>query len=376
MKTKYASAERVSRDKIELQYSTLNNIGHLKNILDAASIIFFIVNEQRQIVFSNQHFLERMNIDKVEQILGLRPGETMGCVNAKNDYSGCGTSEACRSCGMVGSIISAIEDNKRVVRETNVVLDDEKSTQLSLEVTASPFYQEGQRFIYFSAIDIEQKKRKEMMENIFFHDVLNLMTSLEGYLDMMENVNEDEKARYFPKVKHISNQLLEEIVSQQDLLKAENGKLSVNPKIVNARQVLEDVRAQLLFIRAASAKNILIESECESCDMVTDEVLLVRVLGNMLKNALEATQNGDTIKMGCVQVEDKFLFRVHNPGIIPQLLQHQIFQRSVSTKGTGRGLGTYSMKLLGEGYLKGRVWFESNAENQTTFFMEVPKCLV
>jgi sensor histidine kinase regulating citrate/malate metabolism len=48
-----------------------------------------------------------------------------------------------------------------------------------------------------------------------------------------------------------------------------------------------------------------------------------------------------------------------------------LFRRSFSTKGRGRGIGTYSMKLLGEKYLKGRVWFTSSPNAGTTFFIEV-----
>lgn len=38
---------------------------------------------------------------------------------------------------------------------------------------------------------------------------------------------------------------------------------------------------------------------------------------------------------------------------LPLLVQLQIFNRSFSTKGKGRGTGTYSMKLLTKRYLKG-----------------------
>jgi signal transduction histidine kinase len=48
-----------------------------------------------------------------------------------------------------------------------------------------------------------------------------------------------------------------------------------------------------------------------------------------------------------------------------------VFQRSFSTKGTGRGLGTYSIKLLTERYLGGRVWFESAEGQGTTFHVEL-----
>ena len=59
---------------------------------------------------------------------------------------------------------------------------------------------------------------------------------------------------------------------------------------------------------------------------------------------------------------------------MPKHIQLQIFNRSFSTKAKkGRGIGTYSVKLLIENYLKGKVSFISNQEEQTKFIIEVPK---
>ena len=88
---------------------------------------------------------------------------------------------------------------------------------------------------------------------------------------------------------------------------------------------------------------------------------------NMLKNALEASSNNDIITIGCKQTGKRIRFYVHNPKVIDEDVQLQIFQRSFSTKSIDRGLGTYSMKLLGERYLNGKVYFESNESEGTTF---------
>ncbi|MCC6352468.1 MAG: ATP-binding protein, partial [Verrucomicrobiae bacterium] len=63
---------------------------------------------------------------------------------------------------------------------------------------------------------------------------------------------------------------------------------------------------------------------------------------------------------------------VHNTGHMPRHVQLQLFKRSFSTKGEGRGLGTYSMKLLGEHYLRGTVDFTSTPESGTTFRVTFP----
>jgi sensor histidine kinase regulating citrate/malate metabolism len=50
----------------------------------------------------------------------------------------------------------------------------------------------------------------------------------------------------------------------------------------------------------------------------------------------------------------------------------QVFQRSFSTKGRGRGIGTDSVRLLTEKYLEGRVAFTSTANTGTTFEVTLP----
>jgi signal transduction histidine kinase len=95
----------------------------------------------------------------------------------------------------------------------------------------------------------------------------------------------------------------------------------------------------------------------------------------MARNALEASADGGVARVWCEAVEGggdptrpAVRFSVHNDGAIAPELQPRIFQRSFSTKAQrGRGLGTYSMKLLGERYLGGAVSFASSAERGTTF---------
>lgn len=77
--------------------------------------------------------------------------------------------------------------------------------------------------------------------------------------------------------------------------------------------------------------------------------------------------------MGC-RTEGEFVeFWVNNPNVMPRTAQLQVFQRSFSTKGSGRGLGTYSMKLISERYLKGAVAFTSCEEQGTTFLARYPR---
>ena len=78
------------------------------------------------------------------------------------------------------------------------------------------------------------------------------------------------------------------------------------------------------------------------------------------------------MRLSAVPHGDGIEFRVLNPGTIPPETQLKIFQRSFSTKGVGRGLGTYGAQLIGERVLGGDVGFESNPANGTAFWIRIP----
>jgi sensor histidine kinase regulating citrate/malate metabolism len=98
-------------------------------------------------------------------------------------------------------------------------------------------------------------------------------------------------------------------------------------------------------------------------------------LTNLIKNAIEASISGDTVRIEIAREKEEFMIRVANPAAIPLDQQLQMFQRSFSTKGSGRGIGTYSIKLLTEKFLKGKVSFSSSLEAGTCFEIRIPFCL-
>jgi signal transduction histidine kinase len=104
----------------------------------------------------------------------------------------------------------------------------------------------------------------------------------------------------------------------------------------------------------------------------TDRGLLHRVLGNMILNAIEASSPEEVVSVSCGVTDGYAEFRVHNEGHIPKEIQLRLFQRSFSTKGAGHGLGTYSMKLLSERYLNGRIGLSSSPQLGTTFVARYP----
>ena len=142
---------------------------------------------------------------------------------------------------------------------------------------------------------------------------------------------------------------------------------------VETRTFLEGLLSSYATHELATDRVLELEPESDRIEFVVDKALLGRVLGNLLKNAIEASQPGEVISVGCSKAEtDQIEFWVHNAAVMPEEVRMQVFQRSFSTKGRGRGIGTYSVKLLTERYLEGTVSFTSRPGNGTIFRVRYP----
>ena len=229
-----------------------------------------------------------------------------------------------------------------------------------------------EKFTLFIVKDNSNEKRRRVLERIFFHDILNTAGGIHGLLELMKDASEDEMNEYLDLAESSSDTLVEEINAQRDILAAENENLEIEMCGLNSIDILTSVIAVYQNHQVARGKTIKIDEKAVSKDFISDPRLLIRVIGNMSKNALEAETPGQAITIGTRQKNENIEFWVHNPAVMPEDVKMQIFQRSFSTKGSGRGLGTYSIKLLGEKYLKGNVSFCSEEEQGTIFFLELP----
>ena len=106
--------------------------------------------------------------------------------------------------------------------------------------------------------------------------------------------------------------------------------------------------------------------------VTSDKVLLKRVLGNLVKNGLEASEEGQEVSLGFRNYGAP-IFHVHHASAMPEAARLRLFPRCFSTKSPrGHGIGTYSAKLITERYLGGSLSFTSSEEQGTTFAVTLP----
>ncbi len=373
--TQYGLVDAINRERevspsLENSFNNFADSPLIQELLNSVPSIYMILNESHEIVFANQSLTDIASANTQKQVIGLRAGEALRCFNARNHDSD-HADIVCQSCGLQNALARS-----RLGRtaETEGFILKENGEALDLRIRAKPLYYEGSAYSLVSLADISHEKRRYALERIFFQDVLNTATNVQGFGQLLQEMCSDADEDMACIIKDMSTQLVENIQAQQVISSAEKGELTVNLQSVNSLVILKELAALYRHHEAALDRQLAIDPVSTAIEFDSDAKLVRHVFGHMILNALEATQPGETVTIACRKLEsDRIEFSVHNPQSMPSQVQMRIFHRSFSTKGPGRGLGLYSMKMLTERYLQGKLSFSSSPESGTTFTVRFPR---
>lgn len=359
MQTWFASAERaepevLARDALQVTESDLFRV-----LLKAWHGYVIVLNEHRQVLAVNPALLRDLGTPALECLLGRRPGELVGCRHAWEGPGGCGTGHACSDCGAVLTVLEALERQEPVDGTCHIA---QESGSLHLAVRATPVQEGGRGYLVVGMHDMSDTLHRQALERTFFHDVRNTLAGLLGWSELLATeCDKDDSSR----VASLALRLSDELEAHRLLLEAESGSLKARRGPVAVSKLFSQLREQF------PSQSHRLDLEQPQGVVFTDRVLLLRVLGNMAKNALEATREDQQVRVH-FSASPRPVFEVSNPGTIPEAVARRLFERGYSTKGShGRGLGTWAMKLLGERVLGGEVGFHCE-EGTTTFRVELP----
>ena len=187
----YATPERRPIEEIEAIAEVLQENDIVRQSLEGYPSLAFILNEQRQIVAFNNEARAILHKDINGKIVGQRLGEALKCENSDIMDAGCGTSKFCTVCGAARSMKDAIENEQESKDECRITISiDNKNSFLDLGVKSTPFELNGYNYVIFSAQDIASEKRRQVLERIFFHDILNTATAIQGICLLLPTVKE------------------------------------------------------------------------------------------------------------------------------------------------------------------------------------------
>jgi PAS domain S-box-containing protein len=253
--------------------------------------------------------------------------------------------------------------------------------------------------------DVSQERQEEAQRADFIstasHEMRTPVAAIEGYLSLALNdkvATIDTRAKEYLMKAHASTQHLGQLF--QDLLtsaKAEDGRLTNHPRVVEIGEFLEQLTQDLRF--TAEKKNLYVEflvGNSNTVDATTpvqlgvDKVVrplyyalvdpdrLREVITNLFDNACKYTDEGK-ISLGLTGNDSVVQMYVRDTGHgipaedIPHLFQkfYRVDNSATRTIG-GTGLGLFICRKIIELY-QGRIWVESSLGKGSTFYINLPR---
>jgi len=374
--TYFAPAERASAEAVRQAAEAVASNPVMDAALRSFSGVLMVLNAERQILALNDEFLRFLGCPDPQAAIGLRPGEALHCVHANdNPEGGCGTALACRSCGAVVAIVGSMDAD--APREAECLLTarmpDGREVPFEFLVRSSPIHLDGRLLVVISLQDIRDQKRREALEAIFLHDLMNTVFALDSVLRQIPQQPPEEREALLNDAARMASRLVAEVAEQRDIINMEKGNFKPNLVATSINDVCDAAKSFVASVACGRGKRFACTADPAVPIFTTDPVLLARALCNLLKNALEATPADGNVRLACRIESGRLVFDVWNPGAMPPGVAARVFHRYFSTKGQrGRGLGTYGAKLIVQRYLGGRITFTTSETQGTTFRIELP----
>ncbi|WMX12483.1 ATP-binding protein [Aureispira sp. CCB-E] len=214
---------------------------------------------------------------------------------------------------------------------------------------------------------------REMAKQIA-HEIKNPLTPMKLNIQLLERVVNTNPEKAQKMVKRVSNTLIEQIDSLAHIASefsnfakmptANNEFLDINELVRNAYSLFKEEENVQLYLDMTSKK----------CVVFADKTQIMRVLNNLLKNAVQAIPDDQPgiIKVQLAATSTTAILKVSDNGCgIPKAQEDDIFVPNFTTKSSGTGIGLAMSKTIVE-MAKGQIYFESEEGKGTDFFVELP----
>lgn len=297
----------------------------------------------------------------------------------------------------------------QTLRDNNANLVTKSNKSIALSMSVTPLLDTSKRVTgvvgIFRDVSVERQEENQRAEFISTasHEMRTPVAAIEGYLSLALNEKVstiDNRARDYLMKAHASTQHLGQLF--QDLLtsaKAEDGRLTNHPGVVEMGELLEQLTEDLrfsaqkknLFVDFVIGNNGVIDATRSGSPMTGGEKVvrplyftyadpdrLREVITNLFDNACKYTPEGK-ISLGLTGNDTVVQLYVRDTGSgippedIPHLFQkfYRVDNSATRTIG-GTGLGLFICRKIIELY-QGRIWVESELSKGSTFYINLPR---
>jgi len=214
---------------------------------------------------------------------------------------------------------------------------------------------------------------REMAKQVA-HEIKNPLTPMKLSIQYLQHAFKSNPDNIEPLLKRVSITLIEQIDALAQIAD-EFSNFAKMPRANNQQIKLNDLVVSVhdLF-KESKNSDILLSVADEQFYVFADKNHLMRVLNNMIKNAVEAIPDSrrGKINVSLDREENMAVIKVQDNGVgIPEEMRKKVFVPNFTTKNSGTGLGLAISKNIIES-VSGKIYFETEKDVGTTFFVKLP----
>lgn len=353
--------------------SPIVKIDDLFHFLESVPGPAFVIDADLHIIHVNENLHAMLGFPAVETVLGKAPGDALSCVKATRG-GGCGKDPDCAFCQARKRMTTTAQGGQVQRGECTLLLRrDGHTLSIQTQMVSMPFVTNEGPVSVVTMHDITRERWCDTLEQMFFHDWANHIAGLSGVTELLTDQTQiSDRSELVRLMRRSVQSLVDEMRFFRLMRSAEQGWMNCSWQTIDLTLMAEELVHQYQVPDKSGGCPITLSTP-GTISIISDPVLLRRCLRNLIVNALESWTGTGEVRMNLSANGDKVRIDIASPTVIARENQTEIFKRGFSTKGKGRGVGTWSVKLLIEDHLAGTVSFISTPEIGTVFSVIIPK---
>ncbi|PIQ20033.1 MAG: histidine kinase [Cytophagales bacterium CG18_big_fil_WC_8_21_14_2_50_42_9] len=223
------------------------------------------------------------------------------------------------------------------------------------------------------AIREKEAAWREMARQVA-HEIKNPLTPMKLSLQYLQKAIAEKRDNMEALISKISQTLITQIEILSDIATSFSNFTAL-PDLKPEKLNISSVLKQSLDLHSNPAEvHITTDIQEGDFEVMADENILMRSFNNLIINAIQAIPSNrrPQIKVSLQAKYGHVLISFEDNGCgVPADIRHKIFVPNFSTKFTGSGIGLAVVKK-GIESAGGRIWFETEENVGTTFYIELP----
>lgn len=223
-----------------------------------------------------------------------------------------------------------------------------------------------------------QEQLRDELYQMLIHDLKAPLAEVVANLDILSYSISEYNKEFLEAAQMGCDRTVRMVSNLVTINKIEDGKLKTCPEEVMPKILIEEAHSAIRGLAKIKNVELIIDAPDNLPPIYLDRVLILRVLQNLLTNALGYTTKGTTITTGCRELAEKnkleFFVQDQGPGLAPEK-QETIFQKYSRLSDrqdalVGTGLGLYFCKLAIEVH-KGKIGITSEPDQGCRFYFSL-----